>query len=429
MGLRKNVLIFPAGTEIAFEIVNALKYSKFVTLFGGTSAEDHSEFIYKNIICGFPYVDEPTFLSFLNNVIEEYKIDCIYPAHDSVSVFLSNNLSEIKAQVIISDSFTTNICRSKKETYHFFEDEDFTPMSYDNINSVPEYPVFIKPAVGQGSQGAQIIYNQEELRAAIKKDHSVVICEFLPGIEYTVDCFTDQYGKLRTAIMRDRIRIRAGISVRSRVMPYNDRVNYIAEKINAKLHFKGAWFFQLKCNKCGEFKLLEISPRIPGTMGLSRNLGINFPLLTLLVFWGFDINIIENNYNIIVDKAFYSTYKINYDYEHIYLDYDDTIIINGNVNNLLIAFLYQAAGKGKKIHLLTKHSGNLLQDLKKHKISENLFDSIDVIKPDEQKINYITEQSSIFIDDSFAERIKVKENKKIPVFDVDTIECLIDWRI
>ena len=39
---RKKILIFPAGTEIAFEIFNALKYSKFVELFGGTSANDHS---------------------------------------------------------------------------------------------------------------------------------------------------------------------------------------------------------------------------------------------------------------------------------------------------------------------------------------------------------------------------------------------------
>ena len=31
---KKKVLIFPAGTEIAFEIQNSLKYSKFIELYG-----------------------------------------------------------------------------------------------------------------------------------------------------------------------------------------------------------------------------------------------------------------------------------------------------------------------------------------------------------------------------------------------------------
>ena len=85
--MKKKVLIFPAGTEIAFEIVNALKYSKFVELYGGTSADDHSEFVYKHLIKGFPYVNDNRFLDYLNNVIDKYEIDCIYPAHDSVSVY------------------------------------------------------------------------------------------------------------------------------------------------------------------------------------------------------------------------------------------------------------------------------------------------------------------------------------------------------
>ena len=84
---KKKLLIFPAGTEIAFEILNALKYSKFVEIYGGTSADDHAEFVYKKLIKGFPYITDPGFLAFLNRVIDENRIECIYPAHDSASVF------------------------------------------------------------------------------------------------------------------------------------------------------------------------------------------------------------------------------------------------------------------------------------------------------------------------------------------------------
>ena len=37
--------------------------------------------------------------------------------------------------------------------------------------------------------------------------------------------------------------------------------------------------------------------------------------------------------------------------------------------------------------------------------------------------------NSIFIDDSFAERRRVKEALGIPVFDLDMVESLLDWRM
>ena len=426
---KKKVLLFPAGTEIAFEILNALKYSKFVELYGGTSADDHSEFVYKNLIKGFPYINDDGFLGYLNKVIEEYQIDCIYPAHDSASVFFSMHADEIKAQVIIADADTTNICRSKKDTYEYLKDYDFVPKTYVDEKQVDVYPVFVKPTVGQGSVGAKKIENKEELVKELSKDEELVICEYLPGMEYTVDCFTDKNGKLLVAKVRDRQRIRAGISVRSREYEADENVLAIAKVLNEKFSFKGAWFFQLKKNVKGEYRLLEISPRIPGTMGLSRNLGINFPMLTLFTFWGYDVGIIDNNYGIILDRAFYSAYKIDYDYKHVYLDFDDTIVVDNKVNADMMRFIYQSINKGKKIHLLSKHQKDIRESLQQYCIAENLFDDIIVIEKEDEKYKYVTEKNAIFVDDSFAERKKIHDNVGIPVFDVDMIESLIDWKV
>lgn len=425
----KKVLIFPAGTEISFEIVNALKYSKFVELYGGTSVDDHSEFVFKNLIKGFPFIDDDKFLSFLNKVIDENEIDCIYPAHDSVSVFLSQNRELISAQCIIADEKTTMICRSKEETYRFFAYEDFIPIVYNDFSKIEDYPVFAKPKIGQGSQGAIRISNSQELELALKNNNELVICEYLPDEEYTVDCFTDRHGVLRVAKLRNRERIRAGISVRSRLIEKDESVLHIAETINSKLSFRGAWFFQLKKNAKGEYKLLEISPRIPGTMGLSRNCGINFPMLTLFDYWNYDVDILDNEYNIILDRAFYSAYKIDIQYQHIYLDYDDTLVVNGNVNTTIVRFLYQAIKQGKSIFLITKHFGDLKAELIQYRIAENLFDEIIWIKPEEEKTDYIQPEGAIFIDDSFAERKKVHDRYHIPIFDLDMVESLLDWRL
>ena len=301
---KKKLLIFPAGTEIAFEILNALKYSKFVEIYGGTSADDHSEFVYKRLVKGFPYIEEPGFLDFLNQVIRENGIDCVYPAHDSASVFFSEHRDEIQAQVIIAEPFTTTVCRSKAETYRYLSEYDFIPKTYPDAESIESYPVFVKPSVGQGAKGACKIGSRRELEETLETDKDLVICEYLPGMEYTVDCFTDGKGKLLACKFRDRERIRSGIAVRSKSLECPEEVQNIAHILNGRFAFKGAWFFQIKLAQNGRYKLLEISPRIPGTMGLSRNSGINFPLLTLFVFWGYDVSVLDNHYDIILDRSF-----------------------------------------------------------------------------------------------------------------------------
>ena len=425
----KNVLVFPAGSEISHEIFNSLKYSKFVKLFGGTSIDDHSGYMYKNLITGFPYVTDDNFINFLNNVIDKYNIDCVYPAHDSACYIISENKSKIHAQVIITDFNTTKICRSKKETYKFFEGEGFTPKVYTNVDEISQYPVFLKPDIGEGSKGTQIVYNRNELEFYEKRNSELLICEYLPGKEYTVDCFTDRYGNLRTVNVRSRDRIKSGISVRSCNVVLNDEIKKMAIHINSLLSFRGAWFFQVKADNNNEFKLLEISPRIPGSMGVSRNLGINFPLLTLFDFWNMDVDIISAKYDLTVDRALSNEYYINIEYEYVYVDYDDTLVINNKVNNILIMFLYQCVNNNKKVYLITKHRGNIENEIDKYKLPRNLFDKILLLSDQDDKVKYIKEKNAIFIDDSFAERKKVNKEIGIPVFDVDMIESLIDWRM
>ena len=46
MAEARKVLVFPAGTEIAFEIHHALRSSKFVKLYGATSVACHADFVF-----------------------------------------------------------------------------------------------------------------------------------------------------------------------------------------------------------------------------------------------------------------------------------------------------------------------------------------------------------------------------------------------
>lgn len=420
-----NILIFPAGTEISFEIFNALKDSKFVKLFGGTSVEDHSLMVFERIITGFPFIDDIDFIPFLNRIIDENGIDFVYPAHDSVVMNLTENKDKIHAKVITTDLKTVEICRSKEKTYEYLKNEDYIPEVYSK-DECKDFPVFLKPKIGQGSTGAKIIKSKKELD--IYYSCSDILCEYLPGEEITVDCYTTCTGKLEVILPRSRLRIRNGIAVKSRNIELTDDIKLIAKNINNKFDFIGAWFFQLKKDKNGKYKLLEISPRIPGTMGLNRNKGINFPLLTIYANKGIDCTTIINDYNILLDRAFINRYKLDINYNKVYVDLDDTLIVKGKVNTTLMGYLYQCINKNIDIFLLTRHAKSVDDTLSKYKISNQIFKKIYHINLNESKANYIDSNNSIFIDDSFAERKDVKNRLEIPVFDVDMVESLIDWR-
>lgn len=426
--MKKNIAIFPAGTEIGLEIHRALSYSTHLNVFGFSSVNDHSKFIYKNFVGSLPFFSHENFIQVLNDKIKENEIDFIYPAHDDVQLFLSENQSKINAEIITTEIKTVRICRSKIATYEFFINEAFVPKVFNKNSSNLQYPVFIKPDIGQGAKGAKLIKDKMDLKNALYENENIVICEYLPGEEFTIDCFTNAKGKIEAIKMRNRKRIKAGISVNSEILTLEDEVLEIANKINGQLCFKGAWFFQVKKDHNSNYKLLEIAPRISGTMGLSRNTGINYPLLTIFDRLSNEIFITENSYDIEVDRAFISRYQIDYDYEVIYLDLDDTLIMDGEINAFLMMYLYQALNHQKKVILLSKHIHDIKETFKKYKLPQDLFSEIIIIKKEDEKFKYITNEKSIFIDDSFSERRMVSINKNIPVFDCSEVEALIDWR-
>lgn len=423
----KNVLVFPCGTEIGLEINRALAHSIHFKLIGAGSVEDHGSLVYAHYINGVPFVDDPAFIPALQEIVRTHHIDFIVPAHDSVVLKLAEHHDQLGAEVIGSPLRTCEVCRSKKLTYEVFEQILPTPHVFSAAET-HAFPLFLKPDVGQGSKGTYRVHSEEEVAFYLKKDPSLLLLEYLPGKEYTIDCFTDRHGQLRFAAGRERARISNGISVQSQ--PINDeRFTALAEKINTTLTFRGVWFYQVKERSNGELVLMEIAPRIAGTMALYRALGVNFIQLSLFDRLGFDIDVFANDFEIEIDRALFARYRTSLAYTDVYIDFDDTIILNGHVNTDMIKLLYQCRNQGKRIHLITKHRASVDETLRTLAISTLLFDRIIHLQPEEKKSTHIEAQGAIFIDDSFAERKEVRQQLNIPVFSVDGIEALLDGKV
>ncbi|MBC5991606.1 ATP-grasp domain-containing protein [Pontibacter cellulosilyticus] len=420
-----NVLVFPCGAENALEIYEALKSNVLIDVAGASSIDDHGKFAFEKYIGGLPYIFDPNFIEQFNKIIADNEIDFIFPTHDTVALFFSENRERINAKIICSDYETALICREKSKTFALFKDEFFIPQSFDLSNQDITYPVFVKPNIGEGAKGTAIINSSSELNFYSEHQDDFLIHEYLPGLELTVDCFTDRHGKLRFIGPRTRERIKMGISFHSESYPLTSEVSHIATSINNKLSFRGLWFFQLKQNSKKQFKLLEVSTRCAGTMSLYRQLGVNFPLLSVFDAADLDVEILYNENKIVLDRCLYTRFIQHLYFTTVYIDFDDTIIVNSKVNFHALKFLYQCVEQGIKVVLITRHEKDLTKTLSEKRIAYNLFDEIIHLKQNECKGDCIVkERDAIFIDNAFKERKIVKSKCNIPVFDVDAIQSL-----
>jgi hypothetical protein len=420
-----NVLIFPAGEINSIELHSALSTCVNINVFGASSIDRHGGYVFKNYISNLPFISSCNFLETFNRLIEEYKIDIVFPTHDDVATFFADHRDVINTLILVSDKKTASICRNKEKTYQVFSDVEFIPRTYSKIS---EFPVFIKPKIGQGAVGTKLIQTKNDIPLDINLN-DFVITEYLSGQEFTVDCLTDKQGKLRYVSPRSRDRIFAGVSVAGKTENITDEIYHIAKIINRRLSFLGLWYFQLKKDNSGKFKLLEISTRCAGSMCLTRVRGVNLPLLSVYIALGYNVDIIENPYKVTMERTLISRYKINYEYDIVYFDFDDTLVIRNNVNLNAIRFLYQCKNEGKRVILLTKHSNELDISMEKYSIPKTLFTSIVHLSERDKKIDYVNPDRAIFIDNSFSERFEINKKYNIPVFDIDALEVLLDWRI
>jgi hypothetical protein len=423
----KRILVFPCGSEIGLEIFRSLRYSAHFELVGASSVEDHGRIVFEEYIGGVPYHNEPGFGQYMAELVVEHRIDAIYPAMDSVAESLKK-LEEVLGAIVIGSSLkATSICASKRLTYELLKNNISVPKIYGNLDDA-QFPIFIKPDKGYGSRNTLLANNEEDARAQLNKcsEEEMLCVEFLPGKEWTIDCFSDRHGNLLFYAPRIRGRISNGISVYTKpCYEFLEEFSQWAASINSRLRPRGAWFFQAKLDSNNEPKLLEVAARLGGSSALFRCLGVNFALLAVFDAFDRDVSISVNNYSVEMDRALDNKYTLDLTFKKVYVDLDDCLIIRGSLNLSLLKFLFKALSEEKEIILLTRHYQNPLTTLKNYRISE-IFDLIIHLEdPLEKKSQYIDCLDSIFIDDSYVERSDVASTCGISVFSPDMIEALL----
>lgn len=417
----KNVLFISCGSLTATEVNFALRSNDEYKLFGSSTYKNHGEYIYKNYISDLPNMSDNSFIDKLNEIIEKYKISFIFSGHESMILFLQEHKNEIKATIVSSCYETALICRYKSKTYKALEGFDFVPRTF-KLHEVTEFPVFVKKDDDQGARHAYRVEDRQQLELYASQDN-MIICEYLPGEEVTVDCFTDRYGNLRLCNPRAADRMMAGIDVHARRILNDPIITDIAENINKTIKFHGQWFFQIKKDINGKYKLLEIATRFAGAFGLTLGMDINLPLLALRDFDGKDIEISYNDLPIEADKQFISRFETPIEYDTVFLDGAEVFSCQGHIDAGFMRFVYQCVDKRKKIVLITEEPESSLKRIDSLKISTSLIDTCISGLENCQSLT-----KSILISSNDQKRKRLREERHMICFDPSSIGTLIDWR-
>ncbi|MCC6699469.1 MAG: ATP-grasp domain-containing protein [Candidatus Hydrogenedentes bacterium] len=346
-----NVFVFPARNEVGLEAIQALSRSNKITLFAGSSYEsqhDPARHLLKNyVLC--PGYDEPGFESRFVKILRERNIDIVLPAWDKlVAVFSRWNVEGIT--FITPRAEIAELLLSKRATYERLAGVVPVPKIYSTQD--PALPLFAKPDTASGSVGGILVEHKQQLDAAIAK--GLLLSEYLPGREFTVDCISDREGKLLFCNPRVRGRIGQGIALGTE--PVDDaRVHENIARIAEALKIEGPWFAQFKENDRGEPVLLEINARIGGSSTLTRMCGVNIPLISVFMFSGHEVRI-PRPQPVLLNRCMRNLVDTP-PFDWVIWDWDDTLVRkDGKPDPDAVACMVDLNNRGVRQLLLSKNA-------------------------------------------------------------------------
>lgn len=429
-----RVLVIPGTTQIAHEIRSAIELEKGISVFGaGANLNDVS---IKNFT-HYEYLSaewQSDTLENIKNIVEKFNIDLVFPAHDQWIFNLSGFTTIGKARIICHPQKAINICSFKLETYKYFSGKIPVPDTFRIEDDLKTFPVVIKPNRGQGGVGFKIVSNGEELRLeienlSINNDLKNYICtSFLSGAEFTVDCFSAVDSKVIFAKGRLRNQTHKGLAVVTE--DYNLNVFYeYAQVISSELNLCGAWFFQVKNDSLGVPTLLEIGLRPAGASAIRRVQGVNLPLMSIHQTLGKEVIALNHDIKSVVTRLSIPTTYHHFSFECVYVDFDDTLIVEGKVNSNLIDFLHSCKAQNVQISLVTRSKVDLEKLVMEMNIKSLFSELIYVPNGVKKSSKILTTKKFIFIDDSFSERLDVFNVFSNQALTVDQSAFSMKWLI
>ncbi|KQL47313.1 hypothetical protein AN963_18370 [Brevibacillus choshinensis] len=282
---------------------------------------------------GFPLSDEfytipkasdNHFISDVLNICRSEKIDTILPMVTKELLEFSKNKQlflDSGTVVSVSDYDNLVIANDKGKLLHKLALIGIPTPAFEIVQTAetlkeaisrlgyPQHPVCFKPTISNGSRGFRILdpnINRATMMFKEKPNSTytsmndlfdilehvdeipeIIVMEYLPGKEYSVDVLANN-GKVVTAIPRLREATVGGITTSGIVVKETDIIEY-ASKVVVELGLHGNIGVQIRRDSNHDPKILEINPRMQGTIVHCLGAGVNLPYLAIKLALGLRI--------------------------------------------------------------------------------------------------------------------------------------------
>lgn len=312
-----NILMTGAGAPGAPGIIKCLKKNGERSIrIVGVDVKDRVPTI--NMLDAFYSIPSATDSCFVDKVLEiceKEKIEVIQPLVTRELEVFANNIdlfNQRNIKICVSPIQNLKIANDKGLLLLQMKEAGLIVPDFYIVNTIKEfedaveklnYPksaICFKPTKSNGSRGFRIVdpnINRGDLLFK-EKPNSTYICfddaieilssypfpellvmEYMPGDEYSIDVLAD-FGKALVTIPRKRIALNGGISTNCIIENNQEIIDY-CERIVSLLSLDGNIGIQVRKGIDGKFKILEINPRVQGTIVACFAAGANMPYLAI----------------------------------------------------------------------------------------------------------------------------------------------------
>ena len=262
-----------------------------------------------------PLASDPSFIEAIIAICHRKNIHVIMPLVTKELLLFAqfkNEFERIGVKVLISNHSSLEIANNKSRLYQFLEGRGIEVPAYRIIENIqqfteavtalgyPEKNICFKPSVANGSRGFRILaknINELDLLFNYKPNNTnisindalrilssghfpeLLVSDYLPGDEYSVDCLASN-GQALLVVPRRRSRMINGISVAG-TFEKNENIIHYCTRIIDELKLHGNIGIQVKGAEDGLYLILEINPRVQGTIVAGLGAGINLPALAI----------------------------------------------------------------------------------------------------------------------------------------------------
>ncbi|RYY65021.1 MAG: ATP-grasp domain-containing protein [Comamonadaceae bacterium] len=241
-----------------------------------------------------PRGDDPAFADAAFDACVARGVDALVSTVDAELVPLARRRERFEAAGVrlpLSPLATLLLCRDKLALLEALKASTPVPayavLGAQELTLPAPFPWFAKPRDGSGSRDLTLLPDAGALQA-LPRDESLLVQEYLPGEEYSVDTYVRQDGRVIAAVPRERMKTDSGIAITARTVHVPDVIEAAVRAASAA-GIRGVANVQFRRAADGVFKLLEINPRFPGTLPLTTAAGVDMPALMAAELEGKDL--------------------------------------------------------------------------------------------------------------------------------------------